>query len=253
MNNIHESIKHLAFPINKMVPLPGNPRKGDIGAIIVSYRTFGQVRPIVVKDNDDGTATIIAGNHQVEACKQLGWTEMAVIRFDGDNPKAIAYALADNRTNELGSVDSDSLFELLDQVSDEYSELFDGMGWDDFEISVIGGNYFDENDETGFTLPVMVDYDPNLPVAQVATVADGDETELLAPKGIDTNTAVTQGAPSVVNNGSKVVVQYTIIFDTSEQQRKWYDFIRWLKADAGTDGGTTAERVINFIDAHTDI
>ena len=35
-----------------------------------------------------------------------------------------------------------------------------------------------------------------------------------------------------------------------DQQRKWYDFIRWLKTDPGTDGDTTAERVLNFVDAH---
>lgn len=256
MNDIHESIKHLAFPIDKMIPLPGNPREGDVDVIVASYQTFGQVRPIVVKDNNDGTVTVIAGNHQVEACKLLGWTEMAVTYFDGDNSKAIAYSLADNRTSELGTTNNDTLFEMIDQVSDEYSELFDKMGWDDFEMAVIGNDYFTDDDNTGFTPPVMVDYNPNLPTAQV-TVVSGDnpkgETELTAPSGTDTDMAVTQGAPSVVHNGSKTVVQYTIIFDSSDQQRKWYDFIRWLKTDPSIDGESTAERVINFIDAHTDI
>ena len=51
MNNIHGSIAHLAVPISTLVHLENNPRKGDIGAIVASYREFGQVKPIVVKDN----------------------------------------------------------------------------------------------------------------------------------------------------------------------------------------------------------
>jgi hypothetical protein len=51
----------------------------------------------------------------------------------------------------------------------------------------------------------------------------------------------------------RAVVQYTIVFDGTDQQTKWYDFIRWLKSDPGTDGATTAERLINFIEAHTEV
>ena len=64
---IHPSIKKLAKPIDSLLPLEGNPRRGDIGAIAASYREFGQVKPIVVRDNEDGTFTVIAGNHQLEA------------------------------------------------------------------------------------------------------------------------------------------------------------------------------------------
>ena len=79
---------------------------------------------------------------------------------------------------------------------------------------------------------------------------ENGETMLTAPKGTDIQQAVTQGAPSVVANGSKTIVQYTLVFDSPDQQRKWYDFIRWLKSDPGTDGETTAERVLNFVEAH---
>jgi hypothetical protein len=56
---IHPSIENLAVPIKTLVPLENNPRKGDLGAIIASYRQFGQVKPIVVKTNGDGTSTVI--------------------------------------------------------------------------------------------------------------------------------------------------------------------------------------------------
>lgn len=253
MNNIHESIRSLAVPLESLVPLENNPRKGNVDAIMASYQEFGQVKPVVVRDNNDGTFTVIAGNHQVESARRLGWTEIAVVKFEGDNARAIAYALADNRTNELGSVDSNLLYELIGEA-DEYSDLFESLGWDDFEFALMDDMYDDGTEETqsGYVAPViqpLVDDMPVQPSAVSTRKADG-ETELTAPVGTDTDRAVTQGAPSVVNNGSNVVVQYTIVFDSSEQQRKWYDFVRWLKTDAGTDGNTTAERILNFIDAH---
>lgn len=253
MNNIHESIRHLAVPIESLVPLEGNPRKGNVDAIVASYKEFGQVKPVVVRDNGDGTSTVIAGNHQVEACRRLGWTEIAVVQFGGDDARAIAYALADNRTNELGSVDSNLLYEMIGEA-DEYLDLFESLGWDDFEFASMEDNYTSDDDGT-YVPPVMQPLDntppaaPSQPSPVFTRDADG-ETTLSAPASVDTNTAVTQGAPAVVNNPTKAVVQYTLVFDSADQQRKWYDFIRWLKADAGYDGDTTAERLLNFIDSH---
>lgn len=254
MDNIHGSIVHLAVPISTLVHLENNPRKGDIGAIVASYREFGQVKPIVVKDNGDGTSTVIAGNHQLRAARQLGWTDIAVVQFDGDDEKAIAYALADNRTNELGSIDSTLLYELLGEVGDQYTQLIESLGWDEFEIASMEGDYYKDHDNDSYIPPVIQEL-PTTPVAPVApsaisTTNDDGEVELTAPEGTNTKQAITQGAPSVVANGSKTIVQYTLVFDSAEQQRKWYDFVRWLKTDAGTDGDTTAERILNFIDAH---
>ena len=252
MNNIHDSIRHLAVDINTLVPLEGNPRKGNVDAIIASYKEFGQIKPVVVRPNGDGTSTVIAGNHQVEACRRLGWTEVAVVEFDGDNARAVAFALADNRTNELGSTDSNLLFEMIGDA-EEYLDLFESLGWDDFEFAAMEDDYASDDDGT-YIPPVLQPLDPPSPQSTqpspvVTRDADG-ETTLSAPASVDTSTAITQGAPAVVNNPTKAVVQYTLVFEDSEQQRKWYDFIRWLKADAGYDGDTTAERILNFIDSH---
>lgn len=260
MSNIHESIRHLAVPIDTLVPLEGNPRKGNIDAIVASYSEFGQVKPVVVKRNDDGTATVIAGNHQVEACRRLGWTEIAVVELPADDMRAIAYALADNRTNELGSTDSDLLYEMLEQAGDGYGDLFESLGWDDFEMASMESDYKDDDDNT-YIPPVIINPTPTPtygepvepPVRAVTTVREDGETELSAPANVNTSQAITQGSPSIVSNPVKSIVQYTLVFDSAEQQRKWYDFIRWLKADAGYDGTTTAERLLNFIDSHTNI
>lgn len=252
MNEIHDSIRHLAVDIATLVPLEGNPRKGNVDAIVASYREFGQVKPVVIRRNDDGTATVIAGNHQVEACRRLGWSQIAAIELTADDARAVAFALADNRTNELGTTDDDLLYEMLEKV-DGYGDLLDGLGWDDFEVASMEHDYRNEDDNS-YTPPVMVNMDTPSPasptIAPVVTSRPDGEREYTAPSTVDTSQAIKQGAPSVVTNPTKTIVQYTLVFDSAEQQRKWYDFIRWLKADAGYDGDTTAERLLNFIDSH---
>lgn len=254
MSGIHKSIAHLATLLETLVHLENNPRKGNIDAIVASYKQFGQVKPIVVRDNGDGTSTIIAGNHQYEAAKKLGWEQIACVKFEGDIQSAIAYALTDNRTNELGTTDSNMLFELLGEVGEEYDNLIDALGWDEFDLAEMEGDYYQE-DDTPYETPVLQPINPptenknNSPKA-ISTTMDNGDTMLTAPEGTNTHQAVTQGAPSVVSNDSKTIVQYTLVFDSPDQQRKWYDFIRWLKSDPGTDGTTTAERVLNFVDAH---
>ena len=63
----------------------------------------------------------------------------------------------------------------------------------------------------------------------------------------------TTGSTAINAAGSsRVAIQYTMVFEDSEQQRKWYAFLRWLKSEPSLDGETTAERILNFIEAHAD-
>ena len=123
---IIESLKNLAVPIESLQGLPGNPRKGDIDAVAASLERFGQRKPIVVR-KDDGT--IIAGNHTWQAAKQLGWNEIAVAYVGDDDTTAQAYALADNRTAELGSYDEEALAALIKSVGDVDLDLLESTGW----------------------------------------------------------------------------------------------------------------------------
>lgn len=120
-NNIVEQLLPLAIDLNNLVLFEGNARKGDVDAIVTSYKTFGQRKPIVAKitgKNDDGyTGEIIAGNHQYKAAMKLGWDKIAVVFVNDDEITAKAYALADNRTAELGGYDNDMLIKLIEEVS----------------------------------------------------------------------------------------------------------------------------------------
>lgn len=262
MNNIHPSLQSMAFPLEELQHLQDNPRKGNVEAIVASYREFGQVKPIVAKKNEDGSATIIAGNHQVMAAKQLGWDKIAVVFLDADDKRAIAYALADNRTMELGHTDDDMLQKLLMEVSTEYSDLWDGLGWDEFEMAAMDERATikanEELTNSTYVAPVMMN--PVQPttemeqqISSLASVDNDGEKKLIAPKNVDhTEVAVRGSAVAVPGSAPQAIVSVQVVFDSPEQQRRWYDFIRWLRNDPAIDGTTTAERLINFIDAHTD-
>ena len=77
MSNKHkiaDDLKPLAYPVDKLQHLDGNPRVGNVEAVAKSYDKFGQRKPIVA--TKDGT--VISGNHQLAAAKQLGWDALCL-------------------------------------------------------------------------------------------------------------------------------------------------------------------------------
>jgi hypothetical protein len=251
---IHPSIKKLAKPIDSLLPLEGNPRRGDIGAIAASYREFGQVKPIVVRDNEDGTFTVIAGNHQLEAAKQLGWKEIAAVVLEADDERAVAFALADNRTMELGYSEQSDIVGMLSQISDSYPDLLNDLRWDEFEMAAIeewaDKNVIEVDDVTGYVAPVMV----NPPLSENVRVESNEDGEMVIKTNptVDAKEVATRGSTAINSAGSQAIVQYTLVFDSPDQQKTWYDFIKFLRSSPVYEGTTTAERLIQFIEAHAD-
>ena len=124
---IAADLQTLATPIHELELLPGNPRRGDIEAVRRSLFTFGQRKPIVVRRDDK---VVIAGNHTLQAARLLGWQEIAVVWVDDDETTSKAFALADNRTADLGTYDEQALADLIGQVGSIDPELLDASGWD---------------------------------------------------------------------------------------------------------------------------
>jgi hypothetical protein len=119
-------------PIENLIPLSGNAREGDIGAIAQSLEMNGQFRPLVCRM--DGT--VLIGNHTFFAARSLGWTELAVVYLDVNDEQATKIVLADNRTADLASYDATTLSNLLMSVT-----KFEGTGFDadDVQDIVSGG------------------------------------------------------------------------------------------------------------------
>lgn len=153
---IHESIAGLAVPVESLRLLSGNPRRGDVEQVAASYERFGQRKPIVALT--DGT--VIAGNHQLQAARKLGWTHIAVVFVDDDDSTARAFAAADNRLGVLGGYDLDALRDLLNGVNlygtgftaDDLAQLTPPVPMDDFPIDVDGYDLDDLDD-----IPIMSD------------------------------------------------------------------------------------------------
>jgi len=248
---VDKSIEHLLIEITKLTPLLNNPRKGNVDAIAASYKEFGQVKPIVARPNTDGTLTVLAGNHQLMAAKKLGWTHIAVVQYDADDKKAVAFALADNRTNELGYTDPTILKPLISEIEDNYPELLDGLEWDMFEMASINEQIAriekSADSEVGYVAPVIVQ------PAQYSVQETDSGNRIVPSTKVNDRSVAVSGSTSIGASGvTNAVVQYSLVFDNVEQQNNWYAFVRWLRTEPSIDGDTIAEKLINFIDAHSD-
>jgi DNA modification methylase len=114
---IAEGLESLAVEIATLDALEGNPRQGDVEAVKRSYERFGQRKPLVARRRPGGRAEVTAGNTQLAAALELGWSEVAVVFTDDDDDTARAWALADNRTSDLGRYDEKALLAFLQSVS----------------------------------------------------------------------------------------------------------------------------------------
>ena len=117
-NGIVDSLVPLAVPLDSLVPFEGNPRVGDVEAIARSYAAFGQRKPLVARRAEDGRLVLEAGHHQVAAARSLGWDAVAVVVVEETEEAARAFALADNRTSDLGHSDEAGLLGLLSGLAE---------------------------------------------------------------------------------------------------------------------------------------
>lgn len=257
INNIDSAIASLTVDINRLKSLENNARRGNVDAIKASYAKFGQLKPIVAVKDDDGSLTVIAGNHQLEAAKQLGWDSIAVSVVDLDHDDALAFALADNRISDLGTTDNDMLYDMLSSVLSDDEPFFELLGWDDFSVAAIENSIisseFSNDNSGGWTAPEIV-VNEIAPVVSPAVSSASSPQPSQQPTNLPpTSTIVTQGSTSTSSSGSSnASIQFTLVFDSSEQQSKWYSFLRWLKESPVYEGDTTSERLLDFIAQHSE-
>jgi len=100
--------------IDSLKEFEGNPRKGNVNALVESLTVNGQYRPIVVQAS---TKKILAGNHLWKAAKQLGWKDILVTYVDVDDDRAKKIVAADNRLADMGSYDENALLKLLEDIT----------------------------------------------------------------------------------------------------------------------------------------
>ena len=137
---ISKSLKALVVSIDELVSDPNNVRthsERNIRAVMSSLEQIGQQKPVVcLPDN-----TVIAGNATLESAKRLGWTEIAVSYFEGDEKQSKAYAISDNRSAELADWHWADLTEQLKDLDADYD--LDSLGWGDEDLGPLFKNDFD--------------------------------------------------------------------------------------------------------------
>jgi hypothetical protein len=119
---IPATLTQLAVPAERLQYFPGNARRSDLERIKKSLRRYGQYKPIQVRSSN---MTVIAGNHTLEAARELGWDEIAVTFIDVDDDEAIRINLIDNKLNDFGTYDDEALEALKAQLPD-----LQDTGWD---------------------------------------------------------------------------------------------------------------------------
>jgi len=116
-------------PLGDLSLDPANARShggGNMRAIADSLRRFGQQKPIVV----DADGIVRAGNGTLTAAKRLRWETITVARSSLRGAEAAAYAIADNRTNDLSDFDDDALRQVISSLHDNDGIDADQFGFD---------------------------------------------------------------------------------------------------------------------------
>ena len=122
------------IPIDDLTLDANNAREHNqknLDAIANSLQMFGQRKPVVITKD----LVVVAGNGTLEAAKQIGWKGLSCVTVpdDWDTDTIKAYALADNRTAELASWNSEILLGQLRELSTNDWSVTD-LGFKGFDL-----------------------------------------------------------------------------------------------------------------------
>lgn len=148
-------------PIDTPREYERNPRQipeAAVTAVGKSIETFGFKVPIIV----DGENVIIAGHTRLRAAKQIGLTEVPIIRAADLSPEQVrAFRVADNQLTTLTSFDAELLSFQLGELSNLDFDL-DALGFTADELSRL----LDTELKPGETDPDNVPEPPDDPVTK---------------------------------------------------------------------------------------
>lgn len=125
----HGDLVPLLQPIDSVQAHPSNYNNGDVEGIMDSIVTSGMYRPIYVQRS---TNYVIAGNHTLVACQQLGAEQIPVVFLDIDDNTAIRLMLADNEYARKAKADNGQLQKLLQHLAENDSLV--GTAWNEQEL-----------------------------------------------------------------------------------------------------------------------
>ena len=136
-------IKHIA--VKDLKPWPRNPRTHDVDSLVKSIQTFGFRAPLVVNQTPEGYM-VEAGHGRLEAAIRLGMETVPCSVFVDDEKTAMAYAIADNRQQELAEWDTGGLKDVLQDLDDGSLDM-SAIGFSETELEQMMTAVFHEPEE----------------------------------------------------------------------------------------------------------
>lgn len=120
-------------PVAELIPFPGNAKRGNIGMIKDSIMEHDQYRALVVRHTPSDTFVVLAGNHTLQAIKELGRpaARCEIIACDDQTAKKIN--LVDNRASDAGTYDDQALADILGALDGDFA----GTGFDAEDLTSI--------------------------------------------------------------------------------------------------------------------
>jgi hypothetical protein len=127
-------VKVEIVPVDSLTLAPDNVNthtNEQIEELAASLKEFGQQSPLVVRH--DGV--VLRGNGVLKAARNLGMTDIAIVRSDLVGSHALGYAVADNRLAEKSQRDSAKLLSALEELVDDVP--LDALGFSHEEIDAL--------------------------------------------------------------------------------------------------------------------
>jgi hypothetical protein len=217
--NVAPDLEPLLLAVALIEEDPENENEHPLSQVKLMSERFadiGMQKPINVWELDNGARFMIkAGHAQLRAAKLLGWTHVPAVRFMGNELEAAAFRISDNTISGMSK---------MNEVKLATSAVKLEANIKGFEPGKIG---LEEGEFKRITADLK---------------ASAGESPEIKPPGEDTG---KRGGGL-----GKPVIQYNIIFDTEDQQKKWYAFMRTLK-ELFPSEETAAARLDKFLDDYS--
>ena len=109
-----------------------NPRKHDVDRLVKSIEAFGFRAPLVVNETPNGYV-VEAGHGRLKAAIRLGMETVPCVVVSDDEKTAMAYAVADNRQQELTDWVLPGLKDILGELDDGLTDM-ESIGYTEKEL-----------------------------------------------------------------------------------------------------------------------
>jgi hypothetical protein len=195
--------------IDDLIPYPNNARQHtdeQVMQIAGSMKVHGFINPVIVDEDN----MILAGHGRVKAAHKLERTDIPVTRVTHlSDAQKRAFILAANKIGDNSTFDYEMLTTEIARLKEDDFDLAT-LGFSEFELTTFDADVFGSDDFGGGE--------------------GGDDF----------------GGGDFDGGEGGYSIQYTLVFDNEEQQKKWMAHLANLKAKY-PECDTIAERVMAFI------